>query len=208
MELWDICDFPLSDERSWKFWPSRAPQQSKHHPASDKPVRHPSPSQYSAPSLSVNSLFWKAWCIIQHKSVKIWEQPLTSQAPPAVSHGCHRLGRVRDGHPPQKFFLKKCLNVNSSQSACLLHMSTYHLREIYKLAKWKWRKKKKKPEHTHVHEQIIKSIIRYTTTSFVLKAEGCTGRSQTMVNFWCDLSNEHKKGLKCQLGCCFTGELS
>lgn len=43
MELWDICDFPLSDERSWKFWPSRAPRRSKHHPPSDKPVRHPFP---------------------------------------------------------------------------------------------------------------------------------------------------------------------
>lgn len=152
-----------------------------------------SPSQHSAPSLSVNSLFWKAWCIIQHKSVKIWEQPLASQArlppPPAAFHGCHRLGRERDGHPPPK---KNCvwmlLEVCSSSS----HVNTSSQEE-------------RKKAWTHVWKQIIKSIIRYTTSTFVLKVGGCTWRSDK--HLVCDSTNEHKKCLKRQLWRSFTGEV-
>lgn len=71
MVLLDICDFPLSDDRSWKFWHSTA-QWSKHHTQAIKLVR-------PIPVLIFTAVFVSELFVLEGlmyytpQSVKIWE---------------------------------------------------------------------------------------------------------------------------------------
>lgn len=73
----DICDFPLSDDRSWKFWAATA-QWSKH-----PQVINWSLSLYSPVVLVCELFVLEGLMHYTPQSVKIWKQPLVSQPPAA-----------------------------------------------------------------------------------------------------------------------------